>query len=153
MPGANNMGISLLWCVGGGLLTLITIAANLGITVVFYGAILVGALQFVEGPVQFFLYQVQVLRFKAQHHLQRNDHLPLQVFVQSMIAMSIADGKLDKAEAKVIKEIHQQVTGVSMKTGEIYRLGNKMKEEGFSIRNALLAVNSQLDDELKSLIV
>jgi hypothetical protein len=58
-PGTKNMGMGLLWFVGGSLVTFATYesAQGGGTYVVTYGAIIVGAIQFVMGLFEYIKFQ------------------------------------------------------------------------------------------------
>lgn len=150
-PGARNMGLGFLWFAGGVIITWVTYtaASGGGTYVITYGAILVGAIQFIIGLVQFLTYQAKGPEGKTHHHME----VSLRALAQTMIAMSVADGRLDDEETNTISQIYQQLTGAALEPKVIHEIAENMQKENFSISDSLNEVQSQIDDSMKSLIV
>ncbi|MEE8500243.1 MAG: TerB family tellurite resistance protein [Kiloniellales bacterium] len=150
-PGVRNMGLGFLWFAGGGLVTLVTYSAASGggVYVVAYGAIAVGALQFLVGLGQFLFHRVRGPEGRAVQQAK----VSVTALVQSMVAMSVADGKLDEQEIAVISQIYEQLTGAALESELIRETADEMRKHDFSISDALVQVQGQIDRSTKQLIV
>ena len=70
-----------------------------------------------------------------------------------MVAMSVADGKLDEEEIEVISQIYEQLTGTTLESKLIRETADEMQKHDFSISDALVQVQGQIDRSTKQLIV
>ena len=150
-PGTKNMGMGALWAIGGTVVTVVTLssASAGGTYVVAYGAIGVGAVQFVIGLVQYLGYQS---KSPEQKEAAQAD-AALTAVVQAMVAMSVADGNLDDSEIGMISGLYQNLTGQSLAADDIRGIAASMEKSDFSITDTLDGVRGMLDTESRELVL
>lgn len=144
MPGTYNMLMGLAVFVIGAIITVATFAAAPGgHFVVAYGAILVGAVQFVIGGGQWLLYQSRGPEGKAAHHLK----VDVRVVLRSMIAMTAADEKLDEGEVAIIRLVSQACFGQPLDKEAIEECFQQMKGDLTAFEDELNRIGGQVTEE------
>jgi len=141
MPGTHNMTMGALIAVVGIAITAGSYAlTNGGGFVLAWGAILVGAIQFVVGLGQFLIYQSKSPEKKADHHAK----VDIRVLLRSMIAVASADGKLKDGEVVIIQMVSSHIFGEPIDEDTITKLFDQMKRKDFSLYEELEAVAAQV---------
>jgi tellurite resistance protein len=151
VPGTKHMGMGALWAIGGTVVTVVTLSAASGggTYVVAYGAIGIGAIQFVIGLVQYMGYQSKSPDEKDAAQAD----VALTSVVQAMVAMSVADGNLDDSEIEMITGLYQNLTGQSLPADDVRSIAASMEKADFSITDALENVRGMLDTESRELVL
>lgn len=146
MAGVHNMMMGAVFFIGGSALTFATIAGTGGnFGVLFYGAILVGAIQFIVGLFQWLAYQVKSPEGRAVHHAK----VDVRLLLRSMIAIAAADGTLDDGEIVLIQIISKALLGGEIEESRIREVFNQMKgkdylEEIASIASEVTPMGAEL---------
>ena len=145
-PGAKNMAFGLLWFVIGMLVT-VGSAKGGGHVVVAFGAIFVGAGQFLVGLVQFFSgdKQSQVDRVLPQATIE------FKALLRTMIAAAECDNPLDNAEVESIRAMLKQLIGKDFYM--IRDVSAAMAKDGVKASDYLATVQSDLSLEIKQLVL
>lgn len=150
-PGTKNMGMGALWAIGGTVVTVVTLSAASGggTYVVAYGAIGIGAIQFVVGLVQYMGYQSK----SPEEKNAAQADVALTSVVQAMVAMSVADGNLDDSEIEMISGLYQNLTEQTLAADDVRSIAASMEKADFSITDALENVRDMLDTESRELVL
>lgn len=149
-PGYYNMGVGLGIGALGAIITAGTFAlAPGGHFVVAYGAIFVGAIQFVVGAFQFMSFSASPKSSQDLHFAQ----IELKALVRSMLAVAAADGHLHEEEVLTVQQIVRSVAGVDLDVETVEKIFGQMNSKNYSIHDDLKSTQSQLSPEMKKLIV
>ena len=151
-PGTRNIGLGLLWFVGGSLVTMITYGAagGGGHYVVAYGAILAGAVQFFVGLFQYGSFAAQ----SPMDRLLPRATPELKALLRTMIASAEDDGPLNDRKIQLVQAILQKVTGKDEFTSFRLRdISQAMAQDGTTTSKYLATVQSNFTLEIKQLIL
>lgn len=150
--GTKNMGLGLLWFIGGSLVTLVTYeaASGGGHFVVAYGAILVGGIQFIAGLFQYISHERQ----SPIDRLLPLATLELKALLRTMIASAESDGPLNDDKIQLIKAVLQRMTGKDdFSSFRIRDVSQAMERDGTKTSKYLAQVQSDLSFDVKQLIL
>lgn len=124
MPGTRNMAIGALFAVGGTVLTYVSFVGSGGsFGIFFYGAVIVGIIQFAVGLFQWTAYQAKSPEKRAEHHAK----VDIRLLLRSMIAVAASDGKLEEGEAAIIQFVSRAVLGEAVDKDTIRKVFNEMR--------------------------
>jgi uncharacterized membrane protein YebE (DUF533 family) len=150
-PGIKNIGLGLLWLLGGGFFTLITFSAASGggTYVVAVGAIVGGALQFLVGLVQY-------LGYASQNRADRR--MPgaspeLKALVRALVATAKADGEIADSEMKLIVDVVRKVTGNQIGSLTIRDICREAAREKVAITTYLSGQARRFDSDMQAMLI
>jgi tellurite resistance protein len=113
-----------------------------------YGLLGIGGIIFVAG----FGLLVYALRDPIGVH-EQDAVASFTALVRCMVAMSIADERLDDDEVDTICEIYETLTGSELDRDFVIDIAETMAADGADIRTELLRVNSILTTDMKEKII
>jgi|GEM_PF-2186868 len=150
MPGTKNMLVGGLWLIGGLLVTALTYSASSGggTYVVTYGAIIIGAVQFIGGLFQYVSYQSKGKEGKQAVQAEAS----ARTILRAMMATAAADGEIEESELDSIASIYAQIFGSELDNDWIKDNVQEMLDNDFEIYSAITEEMSMLDPELIPLI-
>ena len=150
--GHEDMGLGLLWFIGGSLVTLVTYgaASGGGKYVVAYGAIFVGGLHLVVGLFQYISHAAQ----SPVDRLLPLATLELKALLRTMIASAESDGPLNDDKIQLVKAVLQRITGKDEFTSfRIRDVSRAMEQDRTKTSQYLSKVQSDLSMDVKQLIL
>jgi tellurite resistance protein len=139
MAGEKNMALGAAFAVGGTLLTAATTSGPNGGGVIFIGAMVGGAIQFLIGLVQFMGTSRETYSPPVRHVAQparppaaeEPPDADLHLFVRSMIAVAAEDGELDDGEISIIRFISGSVLSEPLETQLIRDVFQQMRGRNY----------------------
>ena len=151
MPGNFNMFIGGLAFIAGLTLTAISwIVAPGGYYIVAYGAIGLGAIQFLIGLSQFIWNKVSHTPRSTEGNRAEASG---KAILQAMLATCIADGSVQDDEVKAIATIAKQLLGTEVNSETIKNTARSMLSNKFDIGMALTGSQSMILPSQKPLIL
>jgi len=150
MLGTKNMTIGLLLCVLGVAVMAASHFTELPQLILkgAYGAITIGAIQFIIGILHSFVYQA------TDEGLHADDApVSAMALIRCMVAVSIADGHLDESEIEATGKIYNQLTGSTMNEETIRDIAQDMQDNNSSVPEELSRIKNVLDKDLKHKII
>lgn len=118
MLGTTNMLVGVVWFILGAGATYWSYSSALetgGTYINFYGAYIIGGIQFVIGLSQYLNYFAKSDEAKAEVHAETSSTILLQV----MLRVAAIDGEIDDNEIVMIRKICQNTLGMEATTEEI----------------------------------
>ena len=146
MPGTTNMLVGMGWFILGAGATYWSYSSALdtgGTYINFYGAYIIGGIQFVIGISQYLNYFVKSDEEKASLHAEISTTILLQV----MLRVAAIDGKIDDNEIVMIRKIYQNTLGMEATTEEIKCQAEKMLNDGFDLYEFIDEKQSLINQE------
>lgn len=144
------MGIGGLLLVGGGGLSLIAYAsaasAQTGRFVIFSGAIMVGALQFIYGFIKYVTEPKIVDPFETSA-------ADFKILLRAMVGAAEHSGGLDASDVDLMRSILKQVYGKDYDFATLAGACRALWGEGDDLTSHLFHANSQLSIEFRRIIV
>lgn len=148
-PGSQNMTLGLVWLIGGALLTAGSFSLFDGEAgVLFYGAILVGGIQFVVGVFQRMHYATMPENKKAQIHAEAS----IITLLRCMAMVANADGKIGETEVATIAEIYERVLGSPIPLETLRNIVAKVGDGGADPAEFVASKGTQVPVEFRPLI-
>lgn len=150
MPGLRNMLMGVGWFLIGVVLTVLSFAMPLdGVSVLFWGAMVAGPIQFVVGLVQWLGYQVKGPQAQRETQLVET----YRAVVRCMVAMAIVDGELQDEEVAAISAVHAKFTGRPLDKAAIQAIAKTVNDPDNSALDSLSDISGIITDDMKSLVV
>lgn len=143
-PGSYNMQLGALWLISGIVLTLLFMGFAL-----FWGAILVGFLQFTWGLIQWSMFKFKSEDKKRFHYAKKE----LRALIRSLVAMASADGKVSDVEILTIQNACINMIDIEIDKKSILNIAKPMKDKNYSFLEDLDSISSQLSAEFKVMII
>lgn len=149
-PGEHHIRMGLVWLVGGGVLTVGSFFLFRGAGgILFYGAIIVGGLQFVLGLGQRVHYALLSDDKKAAKHAQA----AVTTLVRCMGMVALSDGHLDDSEIATIRAIYSELTGGAASEREVRAIVNRLADVTTDPAEFVAAIGRQASPEARVEIV
>ena len=135
----SNIAIGALLFVGGSVITMASYssASGGGSYTVFYGAILVGAVQMIVGFMQGGSESEPATNYITEEEV---DKAGISVILRSMISMAAADGRLDESEVTMIRVVTKLVFGQELAEQKIRDMSAQMIAENSDITAELMSL-------------
>ncbi|TIM05497.1 TerB family tellurite resistance protein [Mesorhizobium sp.] len=149
-PGAKNIGLGLLWFLGGSVVTFLSYeVAPFGVYVVTSGAIIGGVIQFSVGLFQYFAYFVQTLA----DPILPTASPQLRALVRAMVATAKADGSIAEKESVLIHDMIWKTCGSDVPYYMIKDICSEVANEKKDIVDYLATRAKDFDTNVKELIL
>ena len=151
MPGLHSMLIGGLIFLGGTCITIFTMTGATGDTgVVFYGAIIFGAIQFIVGLVQFLSYQFKNKDSKDTMKVEAG----LRAVIRGMLAVAAADGELEPEEVAMICGVFKSLFGSSLSVDAVVSAFTELTADAnYDITREFREIKGLLDEEFVNLTI
>ena len=144
-----NMGLGVVWAVGGLLFTALTylaLAAWDGGVVVATGAIAVGALQFAIGLVQFLAHGLKVLVYGFKSAAGK------KAVLRTMMVTAAADGVVGDDEVERIAEVYESVFAATLDPTWVRTSAEALRGEGLDIGRAVRKNKAFIPSEMVPMV-
>ena len=133
-PGVKNILIGLLILIAGLGITWYSYSnAEAGESYsLFWGAVVIGAVQLLIGLVQYISFSRQSPAAKEAHQAQIESENAAQLAIVSMIYQSLSDESLSDEETEMIKAAFEKYTGASLEKKDIHKLAEQVSKSNYS---------------------
>ena len=148
-PGTRNMTLGITWLIIGVVLTVGSYLLFQGAGgILFYGAILVGCIQYVIGVFQRIGYSMMSDERKAVKHAEAQ----VITLLRCMIMIANADGKLDDSEIDMIAAIYQRIVGAQVTRKQIQDAAKNIGHGGSNPADFVASLGTQTPIDFRFLI-